>query len=258
MARIRSVKPEVWVDERFAECSTGARLLLIAMSNFADDRGVHPAKPRTLKAEAFPMDDLTAGQVTDMVDELIRAGLVRGFTALENGESYWHIVDWERDQRIDRPSYKYPAPPPAESPNTRRTDSPNTRRDMLDDDSSSPRRAPPPGEDRSGDERRGEESGSPKARTSAPKKAKSQIPTDFVISPRVQAWADAKGFSGLEQHLEAFKAKCAAKGYSYLDWDAAFMEAVREDWAKLRSGAVTQRRQAPVLHADDDLREAAR
>jgi hypothetical protein len=38
----------------------------------------------------------------------------------------------------------------------------------------------------------------------------------------------------LDEHLEAFRRKCAAHGYAYRDHDAAFMEAIREDWAKLR------------------------
>ncbi len=32
-----------------------------------------------------------------------------------------------------------------------------------------------------------------------------------------------------------FKAKCRANGYKYVDWDAAFMEAIRGDWAELRT-----------------------
>lgn len=61
------------------------------------------------------------------------------------------------------------------------------------------------------------------------------LPDDFKISDRVKTWAAEKGFDRIDDHLEAFKRKCAAKGYEYLDHDAAFMEAIREDWAKLRS-----------------------
>ena len=64
--------------------------------------------------------------------------------------------------------------------------------------------------------------------------AKRPMPADFAISPRVRAWAAAGGFAQLDQHLDAFRRKCAANGYRYVDWDAALMEAIREDWAKLR------------------------
>lgn len=64
---------------------------------------------------------------------------------------------------------------------------------------------------------------------------KTPIAESFQVSERVKAWATEKGFDRLSEHLEAFKAKCAAKGYAYVDHDAAFMEAIRQDWAKLRA-----------------------
>lgn len=63
---------------------------------------------------------------------------------------------------------------------------------------------------------------------------KTSMPDDFGLSDRVKAWATAKGFDGLDEHLEAFRRKATAHGYTYVNWDDAFMEAVREDWAKLR------------------------
>ena len=62
---------------------------------------------------------------------------------------------------------------------------------------------------------------------------KTAIPADFAVSERVQRWASEHGHSRLAEHLDAFKRKVAAKGYRYVDWDAAFMEAIREDWARL-------------------------
>lgn len=67
------------------------------------------------------------------------------------------------------------------------------------------------------------------------KRASTPLPADFVVSDRVKAWAATKGFTQLDEHCEAFRAKCEAKGYTYADWDSAFMEAVREDWARLRT-----------------------
>ena len=63
---------------------------------------------------------------------------------------------------------------------------------------------------------------------------KTPLPEGFGLSDRVRAWAEAKGFGRLEEHLEAFRRKATAHGYAYVNWDDAFMEAVREDWAKLR------------------------
>jgi len=71
----------------------------------------------------------------------------------------------------------------------------------------------------------------------SPAKArKTAIPADFGISDRVATWAVDKGHADLPQHLEHFIGKCKAKGYKYVDWDAAFMGAIREDWAGLSKG----------------------
>jgi hypothetical protein len=67
------------------------------------------------------------------------------------------------------------------------------------------------------------------------KQTPTTLPEDFVISERVRAWAAEKGFDQLEQHLECFVSTCKAKGYRYVDWDEAFMNAVRKDWADIRT-----------------------
>lgn len=70
-----------------------------------------------------------------------------------------------------------------------------------------------------------------------PAKRKTAMPKDFGISDRVRKWATEKGYDRLDEHLASFTAKCKAKGYRYIDWDAAFEEAIRADWAKLRPAA---------------------
>lgn len=59
------------------------------------------------------------------------------------------------------------------------------------------------------------------------------LPDDFGVSDRVRLWAEAKGYGRLQERLEHFASKARAKGYLYADWDEAFMEAVRKDWAEL-------------------------
>jgi hypothetical protein len=109
VARIRTVKPEFWTDEQVMELSPLARLLFIGMWNFCDDRGVHPASTKTLKAEVFPADDITADQIGGLVTEMIRQGLLTEFEA--QGRRWWAVTGWHH-QMINRPSTsKYPAPP---------------------------------------------------------------------------------------------------------------------------------------------------
>ncbi len=79
-------------------------------------------------------------------------------------------------------------------------------------------------------------------RKSARKSAEVPLPTDFAISDRVRRWAQEKGHGHLEARHEHFVSKAKARGYQYIDWDEAFMNAIREDWAKLngRPGSPAQ------------------
>lgn len=77
----------------------------------------------------------------------------------------------------------------------------------------------------------------PKAKA---RKRATPLPDGFAVSERVKTWAAEKGYAKLDQHLEAFLGKCRAKGYTYLDWDEAFMNCIREDWGKVNVSKVTQ------------------
>jgi hypothetical protein len=69
------------------------------------------------------------------------------------------------------------------------------------------------------------------------KKPRTPLPTDFGISERVRQWALKNNYGQLEDHLEAFKLKCEKADYRYVNWDSAFMEAIRDDWAELRKAS---------------------
>jgi len=113
MARIRTTKPEFWSSEQIMELSPLARLAFIGLWNFCDDGGVHPASAKTLKAEIFPSDDIKPDAVLGLINELIEQRLIKEFTA--DGKKYWSVTGWKKHQRIDRPSYRYPSPPPSGS-----------------------------------------------------------------------------------------------------------------------------------------------
>ncbi len=113
MSRIRTIKPEFWTSEQVVECSPTARLLFIGFWNFADDNGVLPASAKHIKMLVYPGDDFTVAQVQGFIDELLHQGLLAGFTA-EDGRAYWYVTGWSRHQKIDKPSNKYPAPPPVQ------------------------------------------------------------------------------------------------------------------------------------------------
>ena len=65
------------------------------------------------------------------------------------------------------------------------------------------------------------------------KARESRLPVGFAVSDRVKAWASEKGHDKLDKHLEHFAGYAKAKGATYTDWDEAFMNAIRNNWAKL-------------------------
>ncbi len=114
MARIRSVKPEFWSSPNLPE-DPWARLLYIAMWNWADDNGVGTANPRELLGFAFPNDEhLTVLDLRRMLVEIRRVFGVKFYEVAER--PYYAIPSWEAHQKFDRRSKgKYPGPEEAES-----------------------------------------------------------------------------------------------------------------------------------------------
>jgi hypothetical protein len=116
MARIRTIKPEFWSNEKVMACSRDARLLFIGLWNFADDCGRLPSSLNTIKAQVFPFDEIDSTNVRRMLDELSSNGLL--FEYEVEGRVYIQISGWNH-QKIDRPQpAKYPNP---DSSNARRT-----------------------------------------------------------------------------------------------------------------------------------------
>lgn len=101
MARIRTIKPEFWTDEKIVLLPFEARLLFIALWNFADDEGYLVYSPERLKMQIFPNDfDL---QMDALIDLLNAAGLVDYY--IDPDKNFLlYICHWERHQKIDRPT----------------------------------------------------------------------------------------------------------------------------------------------------------
>lgn len=77
----------------------------------------------------------------------------------------------------------------------------------------------------------------PKQQAKPAKKATraTSLPTDFAISEQVRQWAEKQGFAPwLDLHLEHFRDYALSKGKTYTDWDAAFRNAIRDDWGDVR------------------------
>ena len=99
MARIRTIKPELWTDERLTECSLSARLLFIGMLNFADDNGNLAYSAKRLKMQVFPADSL---DTQPLLDELLTHGVIMEYSV--NAEKFLHIKGFTKHQVINRPT----------------------------------------------------------------------------------------------------------------------------------------------------------
>lgn len=104
MARIRTIKPDFWTDEKTGMLSDAAKVLFIGLLNFADDYGVLEFRPLELCARILPfrkgsVDDALS---TPLDNELLRESLVRRFDY--HGKTYLWIVNFLKHQHINRPS----------------------------------------------------------------------------------------------------------------------------------------------------------
>ena len=91
--RARNIKPGFYKNDQLAECSLAARLLFPGLWMMADREGRLEYRPKRIKAEVFPYDDV---DVSALVGELAREGLV--FTYKENGAEYLWIPNFAKHQ----------------------------------------------------------------------------------------------------------------------------------------------------------------
>jgi hypothetical protein len=120
MARIRTIKPEFWTDEKTGRLSLLAKLLFIGIWNLADDGGVCRANPAYLRGQLFPYSDddlslknthgaftepsITTQTVVRALDEIAAAGLI--MTGRVSNEIFLVVNGWHEHQKINRPSEK--------------------------------------------------------------------------------------------------------------------------------------------------------
>ena len=110
MARNRTVSPDFWTWEAVIDCAPMTRLLFIGLQNFADDHGVQPLRPRTIRLQVLPGDEIDDQRVRDMIDELAVRKLVRVYEV--EGIEYLAVVDWHLLHRVGRHARRRHPPDP--------------------------------------------------------------------------------------------------------------------------------------------------
>lgn len=243
MARARNLKPGLFKNEILGVADPLYSLLFEGLWLLADREGRLEDRPMRIKAEVFPYRD--GVNVANMLDWLHARGFITRYRVDNKG--YLAILQFRKHQNPHKnePVSTLPGPDSVgatteeigttsdelgtasdelsttpEYPGSAPADSLFT--DSLSTDSLKPP-TPPDG---------GVSPLAPKRKSNA--KRKTAMPEDFGISERVERWAIERRYGNLPAHLEAFRNKCAAHGYRYVDWDQAFMSAIRDDWAGLR------------------------
>ena len=110
MARIRTVKPEFWVDETMAELPRDVRLLFLGLLNHVDDAGRCVDNERLIKAAVFPLDDdVPSTTVRRWLDDLSTTRRVVLYEVA--GRRFLQVANFAKHQKIDRPKAStLPAP----------------------------------------------------------------------------------------------------------------------------------------------------
>ena len=111
MARKRMIDPKFWSDDKIIELDDKAKLLFIGLWNFSDDLGIHKYNEKTIKAEIFPIDEITPAKVKKIVDILIESGLLIKWKDDEYGELLF-IKGWFTYQYLKKPTpsnYRLPS-----------------------------------------------------------------------------------------------------------------------------------------------------
>jgi hypothetical protein len=110
MPRIRSIKPEMFQDEKLARQDPLTRLVFIGLIAMADDAGRLPDVPRLIDGFIFPW---TLQSSLESIETLMRLKMVLRYST-ESGRGLLQIVNWSRHQYVANPS-KHVLPPPSDT-----------------------------------------------------------------------------------------------------------------------------------------------
>jgi hypothetical protein len=226
MARSRNIKPGFFTNDLLGEMEPLARLLFAGLWTLCDREGRVEDRPKKIKAEVLPYDNCDPEA---LLQQLTDKGFILRYKA--GAIAVIQVLAWDKHQspHLKEAASALPAPD-KHGASTRQTPestgkAPEQHGKGQDDCQPDPALAHLIPSSLIPD--------SLSSDTKVPRKQRAtSLPASFGISERVRQWASEKGYAHLDAHLEAFLSYVKRKGATYVDWDEALMNAIREDWAK--------------------------
>jgi len=102
VARIRTIKPEFWRHEDLSVLPESVHMLAAAILNYADDEGYFNANPTLIKADCFPLRELSVSIHEGLINLAEIHYLELGTD--ERGRRYGRVANFNEHQRVNRPT----------------------------------------------------------------------------------------------------------------------------------------------------------
>lgn len=109
--RIRSIKPEIWQDEKVGNLSPQERLLFLGLITMADDEGRLREFLSAINGHVFPYDNFSAKKINNWLTKLAKAELIERYKV--DGIAYISLCGWSDHQKVNRPRQSDLPPPPS-------------------------------------------------------------------------------------------------------------------------------------------------
>jgi len=231
MARIRTIKPEFWLNEELAALPATTRLLAIGLLNHSDDEGYFVANHRVIKAAIFPFDDSLS--IQGMLMELSRLDYIRLANG-SDGKPYGVVVNFKKHQVVNRPTASKIKPLASFSEFS------VTTHGVITDDSLPERK----GKERNREEERNAAAsatvssrkplqtlkGYAEKQKAAGQKA---IPDDHAVHTYAEQAGIPFEFLALAWHEFKSRYTSSDDQKKYRDWPGVFLKAVKGNWLKV-------------------------
>lgn len=234
MPRARNIKPGFFTNDKITEMSMAARLLFIGLWTIADREGRLEDRPKKIKIDIFPVDDINVDALLNELDrqgfivryqvEDLRCIQIVNFTKHQNphkNEVASEIPEFAgvraKERVLPEP---HPSAPSSRVPTESISGFLNPDSGLLIEDGEKPAQAPPPTQQESEPP-----SEPPKKQAKAPREEReTKAPATFELTDEHYEYGAKYEFTAqeVEQETEKFLNWARSKGKKYINWQAAW------------------------------------